>query len=363
MLFTFRFIKFANMKVQYLLTVFVILFSVVRVLSADILYRDYLTGFKDISAYSAESGYIVIPNRSEKNIFDVYEYDVADKIFHYTIRLKSMPAGKNSRFLAEVDKGNCGVIWNYVDSLNYFTVVLSDIDGSGSDIHDKDGAVVEVVKVSDGRKITLHKEEVSSGINIDGGYNSVCLLYDGRSLSIQVGEKHLKTVFDINNPQFERAFKVGTVTEPESVTQVKRIQFHSKVQPEKANLTGYTYRQIDSIVANTKDTIEGYWLYLDRVMDGKKSRLGGKYRLAIIRNGAGYDVLYMSGAEVYPHIWKPLMLKGRLEDTQFVDNYNAVWYDSQKKEIEDEGYATFADNILTIHLPLNGIVVRFQKLK
>lgn len=339
------------------------MFAAVHILSAEDLYRDYLTGFKDISDYSSDAGYIVIPNNSEESIFDVHECEVADRIFHYTIRLKSMPSGKNSRFLAEVEKGNCGVVWNYVDSLNYYMLALSDIEGSGSDIHDKDGAVVEVVKVSDGRKMTLHKEEVSNGINIDGGYNSVCLLYDGRSLSIQVGEKHLKTVFDINNPQFERVFKVGTVTEPESVTQVKRIQFHSKVQLEKANLTGYTYRQIDSIVANTKDTIEGYWLYLDRVMDGKKSRLGGKYRLAIVRNGAGYDVLYMSGAEVYPQIWKPLMLKGRLEDTQFVDNYNAVWYDSKKKEIEDEGYATFADNILTIHLPLNGIVVRFQKLK
>ena len=339
------------------------MFAAVHILSAEDLYRDYLTGFKDLSDYSSDTGYIVIPNNSEESIFDVHECDVADRIFHYTIRLKSMPSGKNSRFLAEGDKGNCGVVWNYVDSLNYYTVVLSDFEDYGSDIHNKSGAVVEVVKFSNGKKNTLYKEEINSGINSDGGYNSVCLLYDGRSMAVQIGERHLKTFFVIDAPQFEYPFKVGTVTGPRSVTQVKRIQFHSKLQAEKANLTGYTYQQIDSIIAKSRDVKEGYWLYLDRIMDGEKSRLGGKYRLAIVRNGAGYDVLYMSGAEVYPHIWKPLMLKGRLEDTQFVDNYNAVWYDAKKKEIKDEGYATFADNILTIHLPLQGMEVRFQKLK
>ena len=57
------------------------------------------------------------------------------------------------------------------------------------------------------------------------------------------------------------------------------------------------------------------------------------------------------------------MLKGRLEDTQFLDNYNVIWYDAEKKVIDDDGFATFTDNIMTIHLPLNGIEVRFQKLK
>ena len=351
------------MKVQCRIITLLIMFAAVYILSAEDLYRDYLTGFKDISAYSAESGYIVIPNRLEKPIFDVYEYDVADKVFHYTIRFKSIPSGKNSRFLAEADKGNCGVVWNYVDSLNYYTVVLSDFEDYGSDIHNKSGVVVEAVKFSNGKRITLYKEEINSGINSDGGYNSVCLLYDGRSMAVQIGERHLKTFFVIDAPQFEHPFKVGTVTGPRSVTQVKRIQFHSKLQAEKANLTGYTYQQIDSIFAKSRDVKEGYWLHLDRIMDGEKSRLGGKYRLAVIRKEVGYDILYMSGADVFPHIWKPLMLKGRLEDTQFLDNYNVIWYDAEKKVIDDDGFATFTDNIMTIHLPLNGIEVRFQKLK
>ena len=248
------------------------MFVAVHILSAEDLYRDYLTGFKDLSDYSSDTGYIVIPNNSEESIFDVHECDVADRIFHYSIRLKSMPPGKNSRFLAEGDKGNCGVVWNYVDSLNYYTVVMSDFEDYGSDIHGKSGAVVEVVKFSNGKKITLYKEEMNSGINSDGGYNSVCLLYDGRSMTVQIGERHLKTVFVIDAPKFEYPFKVGTVTGPRSVTQVKRIQFHSKLQAEKANLTGYTYQQIDSIIAKSRDVKEGYWLYLDRVMDGGRNR-------------------------------------------------------------------------------------------
>ena len=35
----------------------------------------------------------------------------------------------------------------------------------------------------------------------------------------------------------------------------------------------------------------------------------------------------------------------------------------QKEIIEDEGYATFSEGILSINLPINGTTVRFYKLQ
>ena len=64
-----------------------------------------------------------------------------------------------------------------------------------------------------------------------------------------------------------------------------------------------------------------------------------------------------------PHLWKPYMTKGVLESTPFIDNYNLQWIDSQKEIIEDEGYATFSEGILSINLPVNGTTVRFYKLQ
>ena len=57
------------------------------------------------------------------------------------------------------------------------------------------------------------------------------------------------------------------------------------------------------------------------------------------------------------------MTKGVLESTPFIDNYNLQWIDSQKEIIEDEGYATFSEGILSINLPVNGTTVRFYKLQ
>jgi len=62
-------------------------------------------------------------------------------------------------------------------------------------------------------------------------------------------------------------------------------------------------------------------------------------------------------------LWKPYMTKGVLESTPFIDNYNLRWIDSQKEIIEDEGYATFSESILSINLPINGTTVRFYKLQ
>ena len=64
-----------------------------------------------------------------------------------------------------------------------------------------------------------------------------------------------------------------------------------------------------------------------------------------------------------PDLWKPYMTKGVLESTPFIDNYNLQWIDSQKEIIEDEGYATFSEGILSINLPINGTTVRFYKIQ
>ena len=62
-------------------------------------------------------------------------------------------------------------------------------------------------------------------------------------------------------------------------------------------------------MAESSDPIEGYWIYLDRSTDDRFFELGGKYTIAIIKEDAGYNVLYVDGAELYSGYWIPYMSK------------------------------------------------------
>lgn len=51
-----------------------------------------------------------------------------------------------------------------------------------------------------------------------------------------------------------------------------------------------TEEKISAHLASSADPMEAEWTYLDRDLSASKARLGGRYRLATISNGEGYDI-------------------------------------------------------------------------
>jgi hypothetical protein len=127
--------------------------------------------------------------------------------------------------------------------------------------------------------------------------------------------------------------------------------------------TTWTVEALDAHFAASHDPLEGYWHYLDRDMNDKVLRLGGRYTLAIVATGDRcYDLIYVDGAEVLRSQWQPMMLKGRLTATQFSGTYEAMWIDATQRPIERDVQAVVDGGlILTLRFPVYGSQFRLAK--
>ena len=114
--------------------------------------------------------------------------------------------------------------------------------------------------------------------------------------------------------------------------------------------TDYTEQSIVDHALLTGDPLEGIWTYFDRDTDDSRARLGGRYRLGVIRDDATgeYLIIYLGGAVVNPDGWRAGMIKGRLFATPFVDQYTLQWYDStmEQVDIDVDAYATLDNSAL-----------------
>lgn len=128
-------------------------------------------------------------------------------------------------------------------------------------------------------------------------------------------------------------------------------------------LSEWTAETLDGRFATSSDPVEGYWDYLDRENDEQLSRMGGRYRLALVSDGAdGYDIIYVGGATINRDLWKTGMKRGHLAKTDFAGHYDLRWFDSSFEEIVHEAFANIEQgSILSLNFPLYGAKVRFSK--
>lgn len=123
---------------------------------------------------------------------------------------------------------------------------------------------------------------------------------------------------------------------------------------------------LKTVLADSHNSAEGLWRYLDRDTDLRKLNLGANYMLATVTAPDGsIEILYLghSGdASTNLKRWQPLMIKGRLTPTIFIGHYDLVWYDAFGSKIIYETSADIIDGaILKVNFPTQGGSVRFQK--
>jgi hypothetical protein len=101
----------------------------------------------------------------------------------------------------------------------------------------------------------------------------------------------------------------------------------------------------------------------DRVLDEDLLRLGGDYKLAIIRGDKGYDLVYLSGAKVNSSYWERGMIKGKLLSDDYGGAFNVVWYDSQQTAMSHDIKAQSENGVmLTINFPYQSSQLRLHKV-
>lgn len=110
------------------------------------------------------------------------------------------------------------------------------------------------------------------------------------------------------------------------------------------------------------DLMEGEWEYLDRNTDEQSLRLGGRYRLLSVADGkGGYNLYYLSGAELYPMLWQNGMLKARLTKG-VAGRYRLSWRDAEGRWIDnDMGAALETYDVMTLLFPHQQSTIRFKR--
>ncbi len=257
-----------------------------------------------------------------------------------------------------------GVVFNMDDRGNYYAVVLScDNSAPYDDIADQRTMQVSLVKNDDGSTIELASTTVSKGVSLEDDLNTVCVDVDDRSVRVSIGKDELQDVLEANVSRPTGTVWVGYLVGAGSRISVERAVLTLENENQVAATTLWTLDALDEYLAASIDPMEGYWKYLDRDMEDKWLRLGGRYTLAVVRADDGYDLIYINGAQVKKSQWQPCMLKGHITRTQFTGNYDLCWIDATMEPISEDCYAAIENGvILTLNFPIYKSQVRFAKV-
>ena len=257
-----------------------------------------------------------------------------------------------------------GVVFNMDDRGNYYAVVLScDNSAPYDDIADQRTMQVSLVKNDDGSPIELASTTVSKGVSLEDDLNTVCVDVDDRSVRVSIGKDELQEVLEANVSRPSGTVWVGYLVGAGSRVSIERAVLTLENENQVAATTRWTLDALDEYLATSIDPMEGYWKYLDRDMEDKWLRLGGRYTLAVVRADDGYDLIYIDGAQVKKSQWQPCMLKGHITRTQFTGNYDLCWIDATMEPISEDCYAAIENGvILTLNFPIYKSQVRFAKV-
>lgn len=139
---------------------------------------------------------------------------------------------------------------------------------------------------------------------------------------------------------------------------------HYPKDQNSLNETADITKQIHQIIEESDDPIEGYWEIFDRTLDEALLKLGGEYKLAIVKNHDRYDIIYLDGARVNGSRWRPGMLKGILTPSSFPGLLNLEWFDSEGKSLSYSVTAqTGYNGTLTLQFPYHSSVIRLRKVQ
>ncbi|MCF0185521.1 MAG: hypothetical protein HUJ98_03415 [Bacteroidaceae bacterium] len=266
------------------------------------------------------------------------------------------------RMACKKDKNNAdfGLVFNYLDSCNYWLLSISKTEKNFDDIINSDGLILKLVQVSGGIHELKHQETITSNINTGKAYNLYSVAFDGDStLFVLAGAKRLKQVFKFAGFHASVGSNVGIYANKAKVT----IERFIKREEESCFMylqTSYDEQSLINAIHST-DANAGFWKYLDRDIEEKSLKLGGRYRIALVPALNGYDIIYVDGAQVNAGKWKPGMLKGRLINTKIAMSYDLVWYDSSAKPFTLDVYAEMDGGVLTLHFPAQKSQIRFIK--
>ncbi len=275
----------------------------------------------------------------------------------YSVTLSS---GKKTR----ITNPQCGLVFNYSDSLNYCALMMQCCDTDPSDdISNVRTMTITLHRISHGTDSIIATYSPSDDIDLYDGLNAIGVETSLTHTTILAGCKRLHPVGEANITAPAAPVRIGYITGPGASTRVERTVLSLPEQQTQIIPTDWTTESLSSHFNNSHDPLEGFYSYLDRDTEDKWLRLGGRYTIAVVANQEGnYDIIYISGAQVRKDLWHTGYLKGSLTPTPFSGTYTATWIDATFIPFTLDVQASFTESsILTIRFPVYRSQVRFYR--
>lgn len=362
-----------NNKYLFALVLLAITFPLLR---AKTIYNTQYNQFKGLSIpldAQLSQGCLVVDNPSVEPRFLLDTTPIDIDSFNYYLRIanahnkegKHYPVYNRQGKKIELEATSIGIVFNFRDKENYNAVKFECSNTfRHNDILDRRIMQATVVKVVDGNERVVASEIIENPIKKNGDFNVIGINVNDGELTVLAGESRLLPVFKENlKCDIIRHSKIGCYMGSGAKVELERsvlsFQQSSNVNVE----TAWTVDSLNRHFEASKDPFEGYWVYLDREMEDKWLRLGGRYTIALVKTTAGYDVIYVDGAQVKKSNWRSGQLKGRLKNTIFTDHYDGLWVDATFRPFSQDVYADFESGvILTLKFPVYNSQVRFSKV-
>lgn len=332
------------------------------------------SGIRMQGRYKAIDGdRLIEENATMANASTIDTMQIFSTVYRYQLRLANlnnkqgmtksiknpMTGGKST-----ITSPEWGMIFNRDENNNYCAVVLScDNSALYDDISDQRTMQVTLIQRADGQVSELASTTLTRGVSLEDELNTLCVDVDERSVKVSIGKDDLQQVLEASINRPAGAVRVGYLVGPGSRVAIERAVLTIENDNQVAATSLWTLDELDEYLANSSDPLEGYWKYLDRDMEEKWLRLGGRYTLAVVRADDGYDLIYIDGAQVKKSQWQPCMKKGHLTKTIFSGNYDLTWIDATMEPISEDAFATLENGvILTLNFPIFKSQVRFAKV-
>lgn len=305
------------------------------------------------SSLSAETQYYKKINLIADSLF-LKSIDIPISSLSFEARVK---VSKNKE-RDGLSKSNWRLIWNYQSQVDYNYVSLSWNNTNYGDLLDERQCIINVVEVNNGNHKVINKKVLNRNVNLSTGFNTILIEANNSSYNVFVGEDNL---IHIGNFITTDSLKgdCGLISSVDSY--VSNCVISTEYDMTKRLMTSYSKHILDEKFSSTTDSIEGFWRYLDRNNDPEWTRLGGRYSLALVREGNDYLIIYIDGAETNAKNWHQGMIKGRLKATIFQNHYDLEWFDSMFEIINIDAHASVSNSILSLEFPTLKTQIRFYK--
>lgn len=310
------------------------------------LYMNSSRGFGPLDSATHTGMPLVIDNPSSDTVVRFIALDRADD-FSFSFRA-AQPS----------ERGPWSVILHFLDRQSYVEISVDD-----KDFDELYPAVMRLRSVRDGS--TVCESILTNGFEPGKGVNAYRLRRDQGILSFGVGNRKISNVLNLKETGYPDS--VGFMLPPGSSLTVDHIileTFAPRLPHGRLEVSHFADPDVrSSYFARSTDVMEGEWEVFDRSLDELKLRLGGTYRLAVVADNDGYQLIYLSGARKNTDEWEPGTPKGRLDRTSFKGIYDVTWLNPAGVPIDGEIKAQYASpGVLNLQFVNHNSTLRLRKL-